>query len=215
MAQDAQAAAEAIPTVRVFRWNPPAISLGWKQSVPEWLKISRWREAGLELVERPTGGGIAFHGSDVSIAVIVPRAPGLSLQTFMRAVCQTVTTLCHTYGIEATSVLHVRGDGRLTYCLMEPSPYAVLIDGKKTAGFAIRRYSESWLIQGSLLVRQLAVELLRILPSDIAAQLEARALPLAQMVQQPLNEREVAERLAAHWSAWWDGALVHELEAVR
>ena len=74
MATDARLAEEAIPTIRLFTWSPPAVSLGWKQPCPDWLRGDRWAASPCEFVERPTGGGIAFHGSDLSLAVVIPRS---------------------------------------------------------------------------------------------------------------------------------------------
>src|SRR3989338_8978996 len=105
MALDEGLALQAEPSVRVFTWSPPAISLGFKQQPPGWLEETRWRNAGLELVERPTGGGIAFHGSDVSISVVAPLRPGVSPHALVSAVCESAVRLCGTYGLEATSVL--------------------------------------------------------------------------------------------------------------
>src|SRR3989338_5550523 len=114
MAIDEGLALQVDPSVRVFTWSPPAISLGFKQQPPGWLEETRWRNAGLELVERPTGGGIAFHGSDVSISVVAPRRPGLSPHALMSAVCDSATRLCHAYGLEATAELVSGQTSRVT-----------------------------------------------------------------------------------------------------
>jgi len=93
MAFDEQLANEAKPAVRVFTWEPPALSLGFKQSVPDWLNRTHWEAAGLELVERPTGGGIAFHGSDISISIVVPRPSCPPISSLMRLVCKSAVRL--------------------------------------------------------------------------------------------------------------------------
>ena len=120
MARDVELARETLPTVRFFRWNPPAISLGLKQAPPDWL-----RKSGVAFVERPTGGGAAFHGSDVSVAVIVPRRLELPLSLLMAAVCDNATAMCRQFGAPARPVLNVPGTRRIAYCLAEASSYAV------------------------------------------------------------------------------------------
>ena len=206
MAYDEQLAREALPTVRFFLWQPPAISLGWKQSPPEWLRAPAWQATKLAWVERPSGGGIAFHGSDVSIAIVIPRILDQSLDALMRAVCDSAVKLCGRYGIHAEGVLDVKGQARVTYCLTEVSSYAVLIDGRKIAGFSLRRYPKSWLIQGSLLVQPLPDALRQGLPQPLQQELHTRALSLSEVLGEPMSEHGVASKWSEHWAAWWNGS---------
>ncbi len=203
MACDVALAGEPIPTLRLFRWDPPAISLGFKQPPPAWWQPHAWKAAGLAHVERPTGGGIAFHGSDVSLSVIVPRALDLPLAVLMRAVCASAVEVCRAYEVDASPLLDVPATARITYCLGEVSSYAVTINGKKVAGFALRRYPQTWLIQGSLLVRTLPTALARAIPATVRSQLQTRAISLAEAAQRPVHEADVVEEWSRHWPAWW------------
>ena len=207
MALDVRLAQEGRWAVRFFTWHP-GMSLGWKQPTPDWFDADAWRAAGLDVVERPTGGGIAFHGSDVSVSIVVPRSAGQSVAELLGAVCQSAARLCETYGLEAVCACRDRHTERITYCLTEPSPYAVFLDGrKKVAGFALRRYPESWLIQGSLLVNPIPGKLTGALPSDVVQSLRERAISLSQHTI--TREQEVMERWADHWTVWWEGVLTH------
>jgi len=207
MALDERLAQDAVLTARVFQWRAPAISLGWKQPMPDWLDLSAWRARGLELVERPTGGGIALHGSDVSVSIVVPRDAALPLDTLMRMVCQSAVRLCASYGVDAAA-LDARGRHRIRYCLADPSPYAVCIEGRKVAGFALRRYPKSWLVQGSLLVRPLDAVLAQAIPQPDTEALAARATTLSEEAGMPVEESEVAARWLEGWVAWWDAQLI-------
>lgn len=204
MARDEQLADEPVPTLRLFSWSPPAVSLGLKQPPPAWLEEPPWRAGGLERVERPTGGGMAFHGSDLSVAVIVPHSSGVPVSNLMRAVCDSARRLCRAYGLEATVLLEAGSKGRITYCLRDVSPYAVLIGTRKLAGFALRRYLRGWLIQGSLLVRPLPEALRRAVPAKVVAQLDERAVALSEALGRPVSVADVAQRWAGQWAAWWD-----------
>jgi len=199
MARDVELAAEPIPTLRLFRWDPPAVSLGLKQPPPAWLGAS-----GVAHVERPTGGGIAVHGSDVSVAVILPRAFALPLPTILRATCEATARLCRWYGAEAATLLEAEGHERITYCLTDRSSYAVLVGGRKIAGFALRRFPAAWLIQGSLLVRSLPGGLAQAMPADVLSQFRTRAISLAEAAQHPVAEAEVMEAWGRQWPAWWE-----------
>lgn len=209
MAYDEALAAEAIPTVRCFVWEPHAISLGWKQNPPEWLQARAWQTTGFVAVERPSGGGIAFHGSDVSVSVVVPRRAALSLDQLMWALCDHVVRLCETYAAHADALIDVSARGRVTHCLTELSPYAVLLQGRKVAGFALRRYPNSWLIQGSLLVRPLPETLTRGLPATLQQELQARAISLSEAAGTWLSEHDVASRWTQRWTQEWETSRLH------
>ena len=200
MACDVQLAQQAVPTVRLFTWNPSAISLGFKQPTPSWWDAEAWRQAGLECVERPTGGGIAVHGSDVSISIVMPREWGWSIEAMMGQVCSRAIELCESYSVQAEALMDAPSSGRIAYCLTETSPYAIMVGGRKVAGFALRRYPQSWLIQGSLLVNDVPAELLKRLPAAIATQLYERAVSLSEATGQELSESDVAQRWLEVWS---------------
>lgn len=215
MGRDQLLAEDAVPTVRFFRWNPPAVSWGWKQPIPDWLAAALRSGGSIEGVERPTGGGAAFHGSDVSLAVIVPRATDQPMRPLMEAVCESTVRLCRSFGAPADACLEVPGAGRVTCCLTDASPYAVLAGGKKLAGFAIRRFARAWLIQGSLLVRPLPAELSTALPASVQRRLRERAVSLAEAGATDVLETAVIERWAASWSSWWETASWQSAEGRR
>lgn len=214
MARDEQLAAEETPTVRFFLWNPPAVSLGLKQSAPAWCTGPRQRRFGLSVVERPTGGGIALHGSDVSMAVVVPQRYDIPLHALMRAVCDNAARLCRSYALQPVVSLEAPPAGRIAYCLAETSPYAVLLRERKVAGFAVRRFPRTWLIQGSLLVSRLPKRLADALPASVRESLDARATCLADELQEPVSPHGVTERWSTGWADWWDEALLTELAEV-
>jgi len=108
----------------------------------------------------------------------------------------------------------------------------VLVGSRKVAGFALRRFKHSWLIQGSLLVRPLPDAVGAMLPRAVKDVLGARAIALsdaigaysslslatrqtrgpagggALRVGAPVSEEEVAVQWARQWPAWWDERLL-------
>lgn len=204
MPLDERLARRAERVARFFTWTPPGLSLGWKRERPAWLEPDRWAAAGLALVERPTAGGIAVHGSDLSVTVVLPRALNLPLAVLMRSVCESAARLCRSYGADAQPLVETPAKGRVTYCLTELSPYAVLVGPRKIAGFALRRYPQSWLIQGSLLVRPLPRGVAEAMPEGARRAFDARAIPLAEAAGCEINEADAAARWAQHWAAWWE-----------
>ncbi len=208
MARDAAAARQAKPLARIFTWQPAAVSWGWKQALPEWLQALRAEPPrDLELTERPTGGGIAWHGSDVSVSVVVPRALA-GLAASLDAACRSAVRLCERYGASALVQAGLPARGQpVAYCLAEPSEYAVLIGGRKVAGFAARRYPEAWLVQGSLLVQPLPTPIRSAVPDAVLARTEQAAAPLAAASISAVQPGDAARRWAAHWAAWWTASM--------
>lgn len=206
MLVDEHLAREAIPTVRLFRWDPPACSLGWKQPAPAWLDVPGFLAEGLEVVERPTGGGAAFHGSDLSCAVVAPIRTNRSLPQLMARLCEAVTQACRSFGVEAHRQLDGPSVRRIAVCLTEPSPYAIYAGRRKLAGFAVRRYRESWLVQGSLLVQPFPGALLRVLPVGVRASLARRALSLSEAAGCLVREEDVAERVVEGLDPAWEAS---------
>lgn len=207
---DEALARAAAPSVRLFVWDPPAVSLGLRQPKPGWLSAPAWRAAGLAAVERPTGGGIAFHGSDLSVSIVVPRHAGLSGQTLLRAACESAVKLCGRFGVTAHADSASAGGSAVTYCLTEPSPYAVYAGARKVAGFALRRFPESWLVQGSMLIEPMPKPLLEALPEAMQERLARLSVPLSALAPEPVDALDAAARWAEAWEDWWDAALIAE-----
>ena len=199
MTLDRRLADEAALTVRLFTWARPAVTWGWRQTAPAWLAQADT----VEQAERPTGGGVAVHGSDVAVAVIVPRVLALPLSAIMAGVCGSAVRLCRALGVDASAQLDVPCGRRIQYCLTDVSPYAVTAGGRKLAGFAIRRLRESWLVQGSVLLAPLPEELLRPMPADVRRQLAAHAVSVSDAAGRPVTPGEALACWRDGWSGWW------------
>jgi lipoate-protein ligase A len=65
----------ATPALRLYRWSPPAISLGHFQPDDD-VDRDACERLGVEVVRRPTGGQGLLHGSDLTYAVVMPRPAG-------------------------------------------------------------------------------------------------------------------------------------------
>ena len=130
MAFDLELARRQVPTLRLFQWAEPALSLGYRQPAPAWLDPEALAAAGVETVERPTGGGLAIHGSDLSLSVVAPHAEAPSVRELMAMVCGAMAAALGGLGVAAQAQTDAPGGGRIEWCLAEASPYAVTIDGR-------------------------------------------------------------------------------------
>lgn len=199
MAFDEALVADSAPTLRLFRWQTPAISIGYRQRLPAWVDPAFLRSFGVELVERPTGGGIAVHGSDLSCAVVVPRHPSRSLREVMEGVCEGFARACSSLGVEVQWHVEVPRATPVVYCLTEPSPYALSVRDRKLCGFAVRAYPTAWLIQGSLLVRPLPAAIQAVMPATVRSDYDTRAMCLEEAAGGDIGIRHLQEALVSCW----------------
>ncbi|MBE3142499.1 MAG: lipoate--protein ligase family protein, partial [Planctomycetes bacterium] len=60
-----------LPTLRLFSWQPPCLSLGYAQSFAD-VDCAATIERGWEIVRRPTGGRAILHTDELTYSVIAP-----------------------------------------------------------------------------------------------------------------------------------------------
>jgi len=52
---------KTVDTLRFYRWNPSAVSVGYFQNTAEEVNLEMCRELGVDIVRRMTGGGAVYH----------------------------------------------------------------------------------------------------------------------------------------------------------
>jgi lipoate-protein ligase A len=62
------------PTVRFFAWKPPAISIGYFQSLNDEVDLENCKKLGIDYVRRITGGGAVFHEDELTYSIIIPES---------------------------------------------------------------------------------------------------------------------------------------------
>jgi len=62
------------PTVRFYTWSPPAISIGYFQSLSEEVDLEKCKKLGVEYVRRITGGGAVFHEEELTYSIVIPES---------------------------------------------------------------------------------------------------------------------------------------------
>ena len=115
-------------TLRFFRWEPSAVSIGYFQSMEEEVDIEACNRLGIDYVRRRTGGGAVYHDRDgeLTYSLIVNEDHPLISRDFQK----TYETLCS--GI-------VRGL-RILGVPAEFKPINdIIVDGKKISGNAQTR----------------------------------------------------------------------------
>ena len=68
---------EVPPTLRVFRWSQPSISLGRFQSIEREIESERCQQQGIALVRRPTGGRAVYHRDEFTYSIVIGKREGV------------------------------------------------------------------------------------------------------------------------------------------
>lgn len=137
------------PLVRIYGWDRPSVSIGYVQ------KFRAAPREGHAVVRRPTGGGVVFHGSDLTYTVVVPEGHLIagfdrmeSYHVFHRVVLRMLKASGRTGSLSSTE--HPVPDRATMRCFETPTRYDVMSGGKKYAGAAQRRTKDGVLHQGSI-----------------------------------------------------------------
>ena len=132
-------------TVRFYRWNPSAVSIGRFQDVFKEVHVENCRKHGVDIVRRVTGGGTVYHDSEGEITYsVVVKEEDLGTQDVVAA----YNTICNGL-IEAAKILGVKADfdpGDPRNC---PN---IAINGKKISGSAQFHKSGVLLQHGTFLL---------------------------------------------------------------
>ncbi|MBS7657258.1 lipoate--protein ligase family protein [Candidatus Bathyarchaeota archaeon] len=133
-------------TIRFFRWEPSAVSIGYFQSMEEEVDTAACDKKGIDYVRRRTGGGAVYHdrNGELTYSIIMNQDHRLISPDFQ----ETYETLCS--GL-------VRGLRRLSVQAEFKPINDIVVEGKKISGNAQTR--------GMNVVHQHGTILLKVDPS--------------------------------------------------
>ena len=149
---------EALPTLRFYGWQSPAVSIGYFQNTFREVDVESCRFYGIDIVRRPTGGKAVLHDRDLTYAVVArgndPLFPNDILGTY-RVISGCIAEGLSRIGIKAEIADEERsfqGNWLKASCFSSPSRYELLVEGRKICGSAQVRSRDVFLQHGSLLV---------------------------------------------------------------
>jgi lipoate-protein ligase A len=152
-----------LPAVRFYRWQSPALSFGYFGRFADVASYQSERD----LVRRWTGGGIVFHGEDLTYSILIPANDAAFVVASMSVYEKIHCALCAVLAETGQHAVVAGGDDpdRLSApvaprravisnagynCFTTPVRADVMIDGRKVAGAAQRRTRRGLLQQGSI-----------------------------------------------------------------
>ncbi len=148
---------EAPPTLRLYRWQPACLSLGFAQ--PAGVADAAFCTAhGIDLVRRPTGGRAVLHHLELTYSVAAPLGTGVfttDLQRSYGRICAALVVALRRLGVPAELSGPPRGRPvrpvEAVPCFIGPAAGEVVAAGRKLVGSAMRRLGDTLLQHGSIL----------------------------------------------------------------
>ena len=155
-------AGEDRPVLRLYAWQPAAVSLGRFQKRETAVNDEACRRLGLDIVRRITGGRAVLHDKELTYSIIArtdnPLFPGNVLGTY-KVIAAGLLAGLRNLGIPAEIVARgsrhaerVEKNAKDAACFSSPSWYEILVQGRKIVGSAQRRVSGAFLQHGSILM---------------------------------------------------------------
>ncbi len=150
--------AAGFPCVRFYRWNPPALSLGYHQDAKNAADVSVLGDLGLDLVRRPTGGRAVLHEHELTYSVIAScregELAGPVMQTY-RSISEALVAGLVRLGFAAELSGGRRPTSRdsLDPCFARSARCEVEIGGAKVIGSVQLQQGGALLQHGSILLR--------------------------------------------------------------
>src|SRR5438105_10291622 len=169
----------ALPTLRVFRWVQPSISLGRFQSTEREIDIERCQQLGVALVRRPTGGRAVYHRDEFTYSIVIGKRYGVPAGVVAAYAYLAQGLLAALQGLGVSAVL---SDERVSKhpsaaCFASSTQADLTSGGFKLVGSAQVWKDDALLQQGSLPLDDRAAEFFSMLryPTETARE-EALAL---------------------------------------
>lgn len=154
---ESQSLSEPPPVLRFYSWSEPAYSAGYFQNVAEIVKRFRCVKKNISVVKRFTGGGLVFHGKDLTFSLSMKDSDHFFLGNVKDSYLKVNEALRS--GLkpafpdidyaDCRDIPSGRGDGGRV-CFEAPSCYDLLLHGKKVVGASQRRKGGAILHQSSV-----------------------------------------------------------------
>ncbi|MGA9402313.1 lipoate--protein ligase family protein [Haladaptatus sp.] len=207
----AETAANGGPrTLRVYRWDPSTLSLGYRQE-PETVDWEFCEDEGITVTRRPTGGGGIYHDNygDISYSIIAPadELPGNLMVTY-ELLCEPIFDAFERMGVDA------RFTEEKLPVIHEPACYLrelhpahdIVANGRKISGNAQYRRKDAVIQHGSL---KFALDAKRHLstfanPETTAAQFHERVTTINEEVS--IDRADAVTAVEEALGDWGDAA---------
>jgi lipoate-protein ligase A len=203
---------ELPPTLRLYGWSRPTLSLGRHQHPVDGINHEYRRARGIDLVRRPTGGRAVLHDREVTYSILLPASLGRGAGvgevycTLSRALLAGIEAVfgvrCSVFGVGPIPTPHTGHRTPSPSCFAGAAGGDGVLASGKLVGSAQARRAGAVLQHGSIL--------LEVRPEDweglfggpgleVSLAMLGASSPDAEGVRRAVR-RGLEERLAARWA---------------
>ena len=143
------------PTIRLYRWDTPSLSIGHFQKISD-IDTDYCRSKNYPVVRRQTGGRAILHDKELTYSISAPKGlkmfSGNLIENYT-VISNALISALHANNISANSSFErKRGQQqRDPACFKAVSFAEITVDGKKVIGSAQKRYTNGFMQHGSIL----------------------------------------------------------------
>ncbi len=206
------------PTLRIYQWEKPCISLGYFQNPDNELNWQQVRADGVDVVKRMTGGRAVYHIGELAYSVCCRNDEAewcgtkeTSYQVISRALIKVLESLEGNMEFSlsrSTLKSNATGEAMLP-CFSSPARFEVEWNQKKIVGSAQRRKKEAFLQHGSILFNRDHLQIIDYLKlnelekKSYLKELNANAISLSECSGRRVYPTEIVEDFKSQFSKEW------------
>lgn len=165
-----RAAKQSPPTLRLYRWEVPTVTVGHFQALDQ-VDLEACVRRGFDVVRRPTGGRGVLHDDEVTYSIVagtedgVPRGVAASYRHLSAALADAYRTL----GVEAELTARQRGTKGAGACYLHSTQADLSLGAAKLSGSAQVWKDDAVLQHGSFVISRDGVAESEVFRLDAAA----------------------------------------------
>lgn len=140
-----------LPIFRLYTWQP-SFTIGVSQTLDDYN--TKFEEFKNNSAKRMTGGGVLFHGHDVSYSLVLPSEEfkNLSVKESYEQICSFLLTFYASLGLDAHYAKDLENIrlSKSEFCQVGFEAYDIIINGVKIGGNAQKRTKNMIFQHGSI-----------------------------------------------------------------
>jgi len=196
------------PTLRLYRWSSPALSIGYAQDRDRDVDRDACRARGIDVIRRITGGRAVLHDAEVTYSVSAPAGlPGFGtgLDEAYRRVAAGLIAGLRLLGLRtaAPAPRDPSRPRRQAACFATTARHEIAVEGRKLVGSAQRREGGAFLQHGSILLESHDELLGQVLRGHAATKSAAGMTGLADVLARCPTPETAAAAIAGGCAAAW------------
>lgn len=199
------------PTLRLYGWAPPAISLGYHQDRDDGIDLQAVRERGYDIVRRPTGGRAILHADEGTYSFCIRQAEiagGNSVMQSYREISRGIIAGLELLGAHvslgaddiAASAAQDMTEAARAICFAKTARCDLQAAGRKVVGSAQVRRDGGILQHGSIPLEIDLEDQIAVMPGTdgrMARQvLAGAAMSVNELLGRPVSFNELSEAVA-------------------